>query len=38
MVFLPCQDSRYITGQTVHADGGRLGLRYLMPVPDQETG
>jgi glucose 1-dehydrogenase len=36
-VFLACQDSSYITGQTVYADGGRLGLNYVVPVPDQET-
>jgi NAD(P)-dependent dehydrogenase (short-subunit alcohol dehydrogenase family) len=36
-VFLACQDSSYITGQTVFADGGRLGLNYVMPVPDEET-
>jgi glucose 1-dehydrogenase len=33
-VFLACQDSSYITGQTVYADGGRLGLNYVVPVPD----
>jgi NAD(P)-dependent dehydrogenase (short-subunit alcohol dehydrogenase family) len=37
-VFLACQDSSYITGQTVFADGGRLGLNYVMPVPDGESG
>ncbi len=36
-VFLACRDSSYITGQTVYADGGRLGLNYVVPVPDQET-
>jgi glucose 1-dehydrogenase len=36
-VFLACRDSSYITGQTVYADGGRLGLNYVMPVPDEET-
>jgi glucose 1-dehydrogenase len=36
-VFLAGQDSSYITGQTVFADGGRLGLNYVMPVPDEET-
>ncbi len=35
-VFLACRDSSYITGQTVYADGGRLGLNYVMPVPDGE--
>jgi NAD(P)-dependent dehydrogenase (short-subunit alcohol dehydrogenase family) len=37
-VFLAGQDSSYITGQTLYADGGRLGLNYVMPVPDGETG
>jgi NAD(P)-dependent dehydrogenase (short-subunit alcohol dehydrogenase family) len=36
-VFLAGGDSSYITGQTVYADGGRLGLNYVMPVPDEET-
>jgi glucose 1-dehydrogenase len=33
-VFLAGTDSSYITGQTVYADGGRLPLNYVMPVPD----
>jgi NAD(P)-dependent dehydrogenase (short-subunit alcohol dehydrogenase family) len=37
-VFLAGPDSSYITGQTVYADGGRLGLNYVMPVPDGEAG
>jgi NAD(P)-dependent dehydrogenase (short-subunit alcohol dehydrogenase family) len=37
-VFLAGRDSSYITGQTVYADGGRLGLNYVVPVPDGETG
>ncbi|MEP0941272.1 MAG: SDR family oxidoreductase [Rhizobiaceae bacterium] len=28
--FLACEDSGYITGQTIYADGGRLGLAYTM--------
>jgi len=36
-VFLAGRDSSYITGQTVYADGGRLGLNYVIPVPDEET-
>jgi NAD(P)-dependent dehydrogenase (short-subunit alcohol dehydrogenase family) len=33
-VFLAGADSRYVTGQTVYADGGRLALNYVVPVPD----
>jgi len=36
-VFLAGRDSSYITGQTVYVDGGRLGLNYVIPVPDEET-
>ncbi len=36
-VFLASEDSSYISGQTVYADGGRLGLNYVMPVPDEEA-
>ena len=36
-VFLAGPDSSYMTGQTVYADGGRLGLNYVVPVPDEET-
>ena len=31
-VFLACDDSSYITGQTIYPDGGRLGLNYTVPV------
>ena len=31
-VFLACSESSYITGQTIYADGGRLGLNYTVPV------
>lgn len=34
-VFLASGDSSYISGQTIYADGGRLGLNYVMPVPDE---
>jgi NAD(P)-dependent dehydrogenase (short-subunit alcohol dehydrogenase family) len=36
-VFLACGDSSYISGQTIYADGGRLGLNYVVPVPDEMT-
>jgi NAD(P)-dependent dehydrogenase (short-subunit alcohol dehydrogenase family) len=32
--FLASSDASYITGETVYADGGRLGLNYTVPVPD----
>jgi len=33
-VFLASSDASYITGQTIYADGGRLGLNYTVPVQD----
>jgi NAD(P)-dependent dehydrogenase (short-subunit alcohol dehydrogenase family) len=32
-VFLACDDSSYITGQTIYPDGGRMALNYTVPVP-----
>jgi len=32
--FLASSDASYITGQTLYADGGRLGLNYTVPVID----
>jgi len=31
-VFLACEDSSYMTGQTLYPDGGRLALNYTVPV------
>ncbi len=35
-VFLACDESSYITGQTIYPDGGRLGLNYTVPVPERD--
>jgi NAD(P)-dependent dehydrogenase (short-subunit alcohol dehydrogenase family) len=37
-LFLAADDAAYVTGQTVYADGGRLGLNYTVAVNDDSLG
>lgn len=34
--WLASNQASYITGETIYADGGRLGLNYVVPVPQPE--
>lgn len=38
VAFLAGADAGFITGQTVYADGGRLALNYMMPMPPRQDG
>ena len=37
-LFLASNDAAYVSGQTIYADGGRLGLNYTVAVKDDSLG
>ncbi|WP_306118802.1 MULTISPECIES: SDR family oxidoreductase [unclassified Roseitalea] len=36
VAFLASSEASYMTGEIIHADGGRLALNYVVDVPEQE--
>ena len=37
VAWLASDEASYVTGTTVYADGGRLPLNYVVPVPDKDA-